>query len=110
MTETIEPAHQASLGRFDLTGQVALITGAASGLGQAIATGLAAAGARVALADLDQQAVEQARQRIDPSGQRSLALGVDVRQRASVEALLAGTLERFAQVDILVNSAGITIR
>jgi len=95
---------------FDFSGQVAIVTGGASGLGRAIAGGLASAGARVVVADLNLEGAETARRELDPQGGRSLALPLDVRQRASVEAMTAAALDRFGQVDVLVNSAGITER
>ncbi len=97
-------------GLFDLSGQVAIVTGGASGLGRAVAEGLAGAGARVTIADVNAEAAAEAQQAIDPSGRDCIATVVDVRQRESVEQMLNTTLFRFGQVDVLVNSAGITLR
>src|SRR2546427_7104999 len=108
---TAEAARPPALQRlFDLDGRAAEVTGGAGGLGRAIAGGLAATGASVVVADLDGEGAERARAEIDPSGDRSLARQVDVRSRESVEELATATLERFGRVDVLVNSAGITVR
>jgi 3-oxoacyl-[acyl-carrier protein] reductase len=93
-------------GRLD--GQVALVTGAARGIGAATATRLAADGAAVALADLDEAQAQATAQQIDPSGERVLALGCNVAESAQVQQMVDRTLERFGRLDILVNNAGIT--
>jgi NAD(P)-dependent dehydrogenase (short-subunit alcohol dehydrogenase family) len=80
-----------------LDGLVAVVTGGASGIGAAVAAHLHAAGARVAVLDLD------------PSGAdpRFAAFAADVSDRASVDAAIAGVAERFGRIDIVVNNAGI---
>lgn len=88
---------------FRLDGQTAIVTGAAAGIGEAIARRLSAAGAAVAIADIDLQAAEQVSQTID----RAWPLQVDVSDRASVERAVAETLKRAGRIDILVNNAGI---
>jgi len=93
-------------GRLD--GQVALVTGAARGIGAATATRLAADGAAVALADLDEAQAQTTAQQIDPSGERVLAIGCNVAESAQVQQMMDRTLERFGRLDILVNNAGIT--
>lgn len=98
------------LGLFRLDGEVALVTGGGSGLGQAIALGLAGAGARVAAADLDPAAAQGTAAAIVANGGDAVAVGVDVTRKDSVEAMVARALERFGKIDVLVNSAGITIR
>jgi NAD(P)-dependent dehydrogenase (short-subunit alcohol dehydrogenase family) len=85
---------------FDLTGQTAIVTGAATGLGEAIARRLAASGATVAVADFaDGSAVA--------SSINGFPLNVDVADDASVRAAVAQVLERTGRIDILVNNAGI---
>lgn len=90
--------------RFSLAGRVAVITGAGSGLGQAVAIGFAEAGARVVAADLpgaDFAAVRAA------SPEPILAVDVDVTDRDAVDRLAATVLAEFGRADVLVNSAGI---
>jgi len=93
-------------GRLD--GQVALVTGAARGIGAATATRLAADGAAVALADLDEAQTQATAQQIDPSGEHVLAIGCNVAESKQVQQMVDRTLERFGRLDILVNNAGIT--
>ena len=86
--------------------RVALVTGAANGIGLATATGLWARGWRVVLADLDAARAENERASLDSSGERSLAVHVDVTDTASVDALLTAVTDRFGRLDVLVNNAG----
>lgn len=92
--------------RFDFGGRVAVVTGAAQGIGAACARRLAESGAAVALWDLD---VERGRALADTidSGGRAAFFRCDVAQRTDVEAALAATLQSFGRVDLLVNNAGI---
>lgn len=96
---------------FDLTGSVAIVTGGSKGLGQAMAAGLASAGADVLLvsrhgAQAEQMAAEIARD----FGRRTLGFAADVTVPAQVEAMTAAALREFGRVDILINSAGINLR
>lgn len=91
---------------FDLTGKIAVVTGGTSGIGLAIALGLADAGAHVVASSRRMEQVEEAAAKIEGKGVRSLRLASDVKDRASLEALCHATLKEFGQVDILVNSAG----
>jgi NAD(P)-dependent dehydrogenase (short-subunit alcohol dehydrogenase family) len=95
---------------LDLTGKVAVVIGGTSGIGRAIALGLAEAGADVVPSsrrtDLTQDAAAAIRER----GRRSLAIASDVADRASLERVREETLAAFGRVDVLVNSAGITKR
>ncbi|GAA3767752.1 SDR family NAD(P)-dependent oxidoreductase [Terriglobus aquaticus] len=91
---------------FDLTGKVAVVTGGTSGIGLAIALGLADAGAHVIASSRRMEQVEEAAAKIEERGVRTLRLASDVKDRASLQQLCDATLQQFGQVDILVNSAG----
>jgi 3-oxoacyl-[acyl-carrier protein] reductase len=92
--------------RFE--GRVAIVTGAAQGIGAAIAQRLAAEGAAVAVADLTAERGEETVAAIVKEGGRAVAYGADVSQTADVEALVAAVVAEFGKVEILVNNAGIT--
>jgi NAD(P)-dependent dehydrogenase (short-subunit alcohol dehydrogenase family) len=92
---------------YDLQGQIAIVTGAASGIGRAIALRLSREGAAVVAADLDGKATEGLVQEMVSQGRRGLALQVDVSVEKDVERMVRETLKNFSQVDILVNNAGI---
>jgi NAD(P)-dependent dehydrogenase (short-subunit alcohol dehydrogenase family) len=92
---------------FDLTGRVAVVTGASSGLGVTFAEGLAAAGANVVIAARRTDRLESLRKKMEERGAQTLAVECDVSQEAAVDALVRATLERFGGVDVLVNNAGV---
>jgi 2-dehydro-3-deoxy-L-rhamnonate dehydrogenase (NAD+) len=92
---------------FDLTGQTAVVTGAATGIGEAIAQRLAAAGATIAVVDLDLAGAERVAAAL---GGSSFAIDADVTQAASVKAAAEETIRRTGRIDILVNNAGIAGR
>ena len=91
-------------------GRVAIITGAASGIGLAIAERLAAAGARLVMTDLDGEAVRRAAATIGDHGAEVLAVQLDVRDGAAVEVAGHQAVERFGELHIAVNNAGIVNR
>lgn len=91
---------------FALHGRVAVVTGASSGMGVAMAEGLAAAGARVVLAARRTDRLEAVREKIRAAGGEAIAVPCDVADAAAVDALAAETLARWNQVDVLVNNAG----
>ncbi|CRM72502.1 SDR family NAD(P)-dependent oxidoreductase [Pseudomonas sp. 25 R 14] len=88
---------------------IALVTGAAQGLGYAIAAQLYAAGYAVVLSDLSLEAANASARRLDLSGERVLALRLDVGCKADFEQALAATLERFGALHVLVNNAAMTL-
>jgi 3-oxoacyl-[acyl-carrier protein] reductase len=87
--------------------RTAVVTGAAQGLGQSIATALHGAGHAVVVADIREDAAVQAAATIDPTGERAIAAALDVRERASFTRVFAAAAERFGHVDILINNAAI---
>jgi NAD(P)-dependent dehydrogenase (short-subunit alcohol dehydrogenase family) len=95
-------------GRFDLSGKCAVVIGGTSGLGKAIALGIAEAGADVVAASRRQEETDLVAAEIEGLGRRSLRATVDVRDRSSIELLQRNVLDSFRKVDILVNAAGIT--
>ena len=99
-----------SFSALDLTGRVAVVIGATSGLGKAIALGLADAGADVIPTGRRVDLATEAAREVQARGRQSLAIATDVSNVDSIEALAAETIERFGKVDILVNAAGRTVR
>src|ERR1700738_4557835 len=87
---------------FDLSGQTAIVTGAATGLGEAIARRFAAAGARVAVADRDFEGAKAVADSL-----KSFAVSVDITDAASVRQAVADVLATTGRIDILVNNAGV---
>jgi 2-deoxy-D-gluconate 3-dehydrogenase len=92
---------------FDLNGKVAIVTGGNGGIGFGMARGLATAGARVVVAARNP---EKSAEAVQALGREAVAIGVDVADEASVNAMVNETLQRCGRIDILVNNAGINIR
>lgn len=90
-----------------LTGKVALVTGAAQGIGQACAVRLAKEGAKVVLCDVNEAVGQGAAKAIEASGGRAIFVRCDVSKAADVASALAAALEAFGRVDVLVNNAGV---
>lgn len=95
---------------FDLSGRTGVVIGGTSGIGQAIATGLALAGANIICTSRREDQVEAASSVIESLGRRTIRCVSDVSDRFSLDDLLSKTVSEFGKVDILVNSAGRTKR
>ena len=91
-----------------LEGKVAVVTGAASGIGRALVDRFAAAGMRVVLADVEAEALEKAEAEVQSTGAETLAVVTDVSQRSSVDALAAAVKEHFGGTHVLCNNAGVS--
>ena len=96
--------------RLELNGKVAVVIGGTSGIGLAIAKGMAEAGADVVPTSRRQDQVETASREIENRGQRSIRVTSDVGDRASLQSVLDESIKAFGKVDVLVNSAGRTKR
>ncbi len=99
-----------SYAKFDLSGRIAVVIGGTSGIGRAIAHGLAEAGADVVTTSRRVEQVESTCKEIEERGRRTLRICSDVSDRASLQNLLDESVREFGKVDILVNSAGRTKR
>lgn len=95
-------------GRFSMAGKVAMVTGAASGLGLAIAEVLAEAGAHVALADIDRDGLDRAVEAIAASGGSAEGVVLDVSDRAAIRQATDEVVSRRGRLDAMVANAGIT--
>lgn len=93
-----------------LSGKHAIVTGAGSGIGRAVALGFAREGAGVVVGDVDPDRAREAAQAIEADGGAALAVQVDVSDRVSVEALVSAAVARFERIDILFNNAGVSSR
>ncbi|WP_412027570.1 SDR family NAD(P)-dependent oxidoreductase [Deinococcus yunweiensis] len=103
MTEEDRQVSAASL-----SGRIAIVTGASSGIGQATARALLQAGARVVVADVNRDAGEASAQALRDDGSEAVFVPCDVADAAQVQAMVEATVARFGGVDILVNNAGIS--
>lgn len=92
---------------FDLTGEKAIVTGAAQGLGEQMALALAEAGADVAVLDMNIEGADKVAENIRDLGLDSIAIKVDVTKVSDVENMVKIAKERFGKIDILINNAGI---
>ena len=92
---------------FDLSGKVAVVTGAASGLGVVFAEAMAEAGADVVCADINVQGLRATEDRVKAIGRRALSVVCDVSREEDVKAMIDKTVETFGRLDIIFNNAGI---
>ncbi len=95
-------------GLFSVLGQVAMVTGASRGIGRAVALGLSDAGATIALVARDGVALEHVAAEIRSSGREATTFPGDVSLHSQVDALVAAIVDKFGQIDILVNAAGVS--
>jgi len=95
---------------FDLTGKVAVVTGASSGLGADAALAYAEAGADVALLARRVEKLEAVKVEIEKTGRKAITAACDVTDEESVKAAIAKVIETFGHIDILLNNAGIAVR
>ena len=93
---------------MDFTGKVAIVTGAGSGIGKAIAIDLASRGCNVAVCGRRLEPVQETAADIAAAGRKSMAASVDVSSGESVAAFVADVMKAFGRIDILVNNAGVT--
>jgi NAD(P)-dependent dehydrogenase (short-subunit alcohol dehydrogenase family) len=91
---------------MQLNGKVAIVTGGGSGIGRAIAMGLAAQGAAVVVADIDSNRADVVAAELEEAGAEALALTVDVSQPGQVDAMVKAAVDGFGRLDILINNAG----
>ena len=96
------------LDRFDLTGRVAVVTGASSGLGAAFAVGLGQAGADLVLGARRAEKLAETRDAISDLGRKAIAVTTDVSSPTDCQALVDAAMAEFGKVDILVNNAGVS--
>jgi gluconate 5-dehydrogenase len=95
---------------FDLTGQVALVTGTSRGLGQYLARALATAGADLILTSRRKDDLRTFAAEIESMGRRTVSLELDVRDQKSIEAMAAAAEQAFGRIHILINNAGCNVR
>ncbi len=95
---------------FDLTGRIALVTGASRGLGRGFARTLARAGADVAVTSRSRETLQAVVSEIEELGRSALAMELDVRSGESIRAAVASIEAHFGRIDVLVNNAGCNIR
>ncbi|SEA37623.1 SDR family NAD(P)-dependent oxidoreductase [Variovorax sp. YR216] len=93
---------------FSLSGRAAFVTGAGRGLGEGIARGLAEAGARVVLADIDGESAQAAADAMQAEGRECIAMPLDVRDEAAFARCFEAAVQRFGAIDVMVNNAALT--
>ncbi len=91
---------------FDLSGKVAIVTGAGRGIGKSIAVGLAEHGADVVLCSRTLSELKQVAQQIDTMGRKALPFSIDITQASQIDDLISETRAKFKRIDVLVNNAG----
>jgi NAD(P)-dependent dehydrogenase (short-subunit alcohol dehydrogenase family) len=94
---------------YDLTGKVAVVTGSAKGIGYEVAGVLAAAGAKVVIADLKQEQCEESAKALCEEGLEAIGVSVDVSKKESVKQMIGQVASKYGTIDILINNAGVTV-
>jgi len=97
-------------GDFDLSGKVAIVTGASRGLGQYFSRALARAGANVVITSRTVESLKQTQSEIEAMGRRALPCMLDTRKIETIQPMVDRALQQFGRIDILVNNAGCNIR
>ena len=92
---------------FDLSGKVALITGSTKGIGLAIATHMAEAGAKVVISSRNQDACDEVAANINDNGGEALAVACNINYKEQLKALVDATIKRYGKIDILVINAAL---
>ena len=92
-----------------LEGKIAIVTGAASGIGRGIALRFAKEGVNVVVADVNLDGAKEVAKEIEKLGRKALALKVDVSSSGDVDQMVKTTIEKFGKLDILVNNAGVIV-
>jgi NAD(P)-dependent dehydrogenase (short-subunit alcohol dehydrogenase family) len=92
-----------------LANKVAIVTGGGGGMGEATAQLFWEEGAKVAIVDNNLEAAQEAAKKIDPSGERVLAVGADLTKEAEAERSIRETVQRFGSVHVLANVAGVRV-
>jgi NAD(P)-dependent dehydrogenase (short-subunit alcohol dehydrogenase family) len=95
---------------MELSGQVALVTGAGQGIGKAAALALAAAGADTVVSDINEPSLQATAAAIAATGRRTLAIRADVGNLSEIDRMVSEAVARFGKIDALVNNAGVTRR
>jgi len=95
---------------FDLTGKVAIVTGASRGLGQTFARALARAGADLVITSRTIDSLQAFQKEIEAMGRRAVALALDVREESSIRRMVSDAAKAYPRLDILVNNAGCNVR
>jgi NAD(P)-dependent dehydrogenase (short-subunit alcohol dehydrogenase family) len=95
---------------FDLSGKVAIVTGASRGLGQTFARALARAGADLVITSRTLESLESFQKEVESMGRRAVPLELDVRNEASIRRMVSDAAKAYPRIDILVNNAGCNVR
>ena len=95
---------------FDLTGRVAIVTGASRGLGQTFARALARAGADLAITSRTLDSLKAFQKEVEDMGRRVVSLELDVRNESSIRRMVADAVKAYGRIDVLVNNAGCNVR